>query len=126
MYLVHYILPFIIYYFYRNKIMLWGLLLGNLIDLDHLFLRITGLVPWFQNICSSGVFWKCNGFYGYPLHSIYMIITLIVTSALLFFLKQEETNLKVDKWMFWICIGALLNLSLDFIQLITGVGFVVG
>ncbi len=104
--------------------MLFGLLLGNLIDLDHVLLRIEGVVPWFQSMC-PGVFWKCSGFFGYPFHSVYMIVALIAASAVLFFLKQEETDLKVDKWMFWICIGALIHLFLDFIQLTTGAGFAV-
>lgn len=125
MYLFHYILPFIIYYFVRSKTILFGLLLGNLIDLDHIFLRIFGVVPWFQNICSIDGFWKCNGFLGYPLHSVYMVVTLIVTSIILFFLMEEEKELKVTKWMFWICIGALIHLSLDLVQLFTGIGFVV-
>jgi hypothetical protein len=123
MYLAHYILPFILYYFFRNKIMLWGLLLGNLIDLDHVFLRITGMVPWFHNICSEGYFWKCNGFLGYPLHSVYFLVALIITSTILFFLKEEEEKLDIEKWMFWICIGAILNLSLDLLQLAIGFGF---
>jgi hypothetical protein len=126
MYFAHYILPFIVYYFYRSKTILFGLLLGNLIDLDHILIRIIGTVPWLQNICSIDKFWKCNGFLGYPFHSIYMIISLIVVSIVLFFLMDEEKEIKITKWMFWICIGALLNLSLDFVQLLTGVGFVVG
>jgi hypothetical protein len=125
MYLAHYILPFAIYYFFRSKVMLGGLLIGNLIDLDHILLRIFGIVPWFQNICGTDYFWKCNGFFGYPLHSVYVLVSLIVTSIVLFFLMNEEKELKINKWMFWICIGALLNLSLDFVQLLTGVGFVV-
>jgi len=125
MYLAHIILPFIIYYIFRNKIVLWGLLLGNLIDLDHIFLRIIGGVPWFQNICEIKGFWKCNGFLGYPFHSVYMLVGLIVVSIILFFLMKEEKELKITKWMFWICIGAILNLLLDFVQLSTGIGFVI-
>jgi hypothetical protein len=106
--------------------MLGGLLLGNLIDLDHILLRINGTVPWRESICFMKNFWECNGFFGYPLHTVYMVIALIATSAILFFLKEEESDIKIDKWLFWICIGALLNLLLDFVQLTTGTGFVVG
>jgi len=123
MYLAHYLLPFAIYYFFRNKVMLVGLLLGNLIDLDHIFLRVIGVVPWLQNICSDGYFWKCNGFLGYPLHSVYMLVALIITSIILFFLMEEEKKLKITQWMFWICIGAILNLFLDILQLAIGFGF---
>lgn len=126
MYLAHFLIPIAVYFLIKkDEIILFGLLIGNLIDLDHIFLRITGIVPWFQNICSVDGFWKCNGFLGYPLHSVYMIVALIITSIILFFLMEEEKELKVTKWVFWICIGALLNLTLDFIQLSTGVGFVI-
>jgi hypothetical protein len=123
MYLAHIIIPLIIFYFYRNKIMLFGLLLGNLVDLDHLLLRIEGFVPWFQSICRTKDFWKCNGFFGYPLHTPYMIVGLIILSAILFALMKKDKDFKVTKWMFWVCIGALLHLSLDFIQLVTGFAF---
>jgi hypothetical protein len=105
--------------------MLFGLLFGNLIDLDHIFFRVTGMVPWMESICSVKNFWDCNSFFGYPLHSVYVFISLIAVSIILFFLMQEEKELKVTKWMFWICIGALVNLFLDFIQLTTGTGFVI-
>ena len=105
--------------------MLIGLLLGNLIDIDHILLRITGIVPWFYNICGEDYFWKCNGFLGYPFHSVYMIVALIFVSIILFFLMEEEKELKINRWMFWICIGAILHLFLDLFQLTTGVGFVV-
>ncbi len=126
MYLAHYILPFLLYYFFRNKIMLLGLLFGNGIDIDHILYRINGMVPWLKSICLSDGFMKCNGFFGYPFHSIYMIISLIVVSILLFYLMEKQKDLKVNKWLFWIAIGALLHLTLDFVQMVTNVGFVVG
>ena len=125
MYLAHILIPLIVYYFYRNKTVLFGLLLGNLIDLDHIFLRILRIVPWFENICSVGGFWRCNSFFGYPLHSVYVFISLIAVSIILFFLMEKERELKINKWIFWICIGTLVNLFLDFIQLTTGAGFVI-
>ena len=71
-----YILPFIIYYFYRNKKMLWGLLLGNLIDLDHVYYRIIGKVEWFGSACQE-LGMQCSlGFY--PLHTYPALIVFLL------------------------------------------------
>ena len=68
MFLFHYILPLIIFYFYRDKIMLYGLLLGNLVDLDHVYYRIIGKVGWFESACPQ-LGMQCSfGFY--PLHNL--------------------------------------------------------
>ncbi len=98
---------------------------GNVVDLDHILLRLKGYVPWMGNICGEKFFWHCNGFLGYPSHTVSVMITLIILSGILFFLMKKQKELNINKWMFWICNGALLNLILDFIQLSTGVGFVV-
>lgn len=114
MFLMHYLLPLVIFYFYRNKAMLWGLLLGNLIDLDHIYYRIIGKVPWFESACSHlGA--QCSiGFY--PLHNIYVGIFCLIFSGLVLF---KDKRIKFIGLMF---LGAFLNLLLDYIHLITGVG----
>jgi len=117
MFLAHYILPFIIYLISKtkDKIMLWGLLMGNLIDLDHIYLRVIGKVNWFESACSRGFGSQCS-FEIYPLHNpltaLILIGVLIITLP---YLKKRKI-----KWMFWISAGALLNLLLDYIHLLTG------
>lgn len=114
MFILHYILPFIIFYFYRNKIMLWGLLLGNLIDLDHIYYRIIGKVGWFESACpTSGM--QCS-FNFYPLHNLTFAIIFVIFSSLIF-IKNKKI-----KFVGWLSLGALLNLALDYIHLITGIG----
>ncbi len=126
MYLAHYLLPILVYLFVtRDKIVLFSLLIGNVIDLDHIFLRLNGTVPWFSSICGDKLVWRCSAFFGYPFHSVYAIVSLIVLSIILFFLMEKQKELKINKWMFWICIGILIHLMLDFVQLSTGVGFVI-
>lgn len=116
MYLIHYILPFVIYYFVRNKTMLFGLLLGNIIDLDHIYLRIMGIVPWFGSICAGRHFWNCGSFGVYPLHSVYVMITFLILSVILFFLMKKDKKLKITQWMFWISMGVSIHFILDFIH----------
>lgn len=118
MFLMHYILPFIIYWLskVKNKIMLWGLLLGNVIDLDHIYYRLIGKVGWFESACPEGLGSQCS-FGIYPLHNLLTAFILIIVSLISYrFIK----NNKKAEWMFWISIGALLNLVLDYIHLITG------
>lgn len=120
MFLAHYILPFIIYWLSRtkDKIMLWGLLLGNAIDLDHIYLRMIGQVEWFESACPSGLGSQCS-FGIYPLHNpIVVVILLIISLASFSYINKK----KESKWIFWISIGALLNLLLDYIHLVTGFG----
>jgi hypothetical protein len=123
MYLAHYLLPFITYFFYRSKIVFGGLLLGNLVDLDHVYSRLVGTVPWEGNMCGFEKFWECNGFFGYPLHSFYVILFIIMISMVIFPFMIDNKKDKKLKWMFWICIGFLIHFALDFIQLVTGFAF---
>jgi hypothetical protein len=126
MYTLHYIIPILLYFLLnQNKRVLFGLLIGNLVDLDHIYLRVNGTVPWLSNICEKNHFWNCSSFGEYPLHSTNMLISLVVTSVILFFLMKRDKELKITYWMFWISIGALLNLLLDYVQLLSGIGFVV-
>ena len=46
-------IPVVIFYYYRDKIMLFGLLVANLIDLDHIYCRIIGKVGWFESACGQ-------------------------------------------------------------------------
>ena len=118
MYLAHYILPFIIYWISKtkDKVMLWGLLLGNAIDLDHIYYRLIGKVGWFESACVDGLGSQCS-FGIYPLHNALTAVILMVT-ALISFSYIEKS--KKAKWILWISIGALLNLLLDYIHLVIG------
>ena len=114
MFLLHYIIPIVIFYFYRDKIMLLGLLLGNLIDLDHIYFRIIGKVGWFESACPH-LGMQCSfGFY--PLHNLTFAIVFLLFSPLLF-----VKNKKI-KFIGWLSLGAFLNLLLDYIHLITRFG----
>ncbi len=114
MFLFHYILPFIIFYFYRNKSALYGLLLGNLIDLDHIYYRLIGKVNWLESACQN-LGEQCSiGFY--PLHNTTLAIILLLISALIF------TKNKKIKFIGWLSLGAFLNFALDYIHMTTGVG----
>lgn len=115
---MHYILPFIIYWLTKtkDKVMLFGLLLGNAIDLDHVYYRLIGKVNWFESACPEGLGSQCS-FGTYPLHNLptAIILIAIILISYLYIKKKKEA-----KWFFWISIGALLNLLLDYIHLITG------
>ena len=94
--------------------MLWGLILGNLVDLDHIYYRIIGKVGWFESACANGFGSQCSiGFY--PLHNLNFAIIFLILSGLIFF-----RNKKV-KFIGWLCLGAFLNLLLDYISMISGV-----
>lgn len=96
--------------------MLLGLLIGNLIDLDHVYYRIIGKVNWFDSACVNGLGSQCSiGFY--PLHNIWVLMGLTVIAAILFFYRKKK-NLEL---LFWISIGGIINLILDYIHLFTGV-----
>ena len=94
--------------------MLLGLLLGNLIDLDHIYYRIIGKVGWFESACPR-LGMQCSfGFY--PLHNLAFAIIFLLGSSLIF-LKDKKFKLAG-----WLCLGAFLNLLLDYVHLITGIG----
>ena len=85
----------------------------------YVYLRLIGEVPWFESACPGGLGTQCS-FGIYTLHNLSVAIALVVISVLLFFVMRK--NKKIQIW-FWIAIGALLNLLLDYIHLITGFGF---
>lgn len=134
MFLLHYIIPLIVFYFPKNFsfrklqkdknakisysnggwLILAGLLLGNLVDLDHVYYRLIGKVPWFQSAC--GHFWGQCSWNFYPLHNIYFFIIFLFFGIILIFSKN-----KYSKLLGWIFIGAFLNLSLDYLSMISGI-----
>jgi len=126
MYLAHYLIPVILFIFFKDRIMFLGLLIGNLIDLDHLFLRFIGKVSFSKSICDISEFWKCNGLFYYPLQNVYAWSFFIISSLLFFYLMINEKyakNKKTYKLFFFSSIGVVLHLTLDFIQLVTGFAF---
>lgn len=122
MYLAHYIIPIILYLFKKNKIMLYGLLAGNIIDIDHIYLRVIGEVPWFESACTHGIGTQCS--YGYyPLHNTpALLIMAVISVGLLISTIYYEDNKKLS-FAFWLVAGAILHLLLDFIHFMTGFAF---
>lgn len=114
MFLLHFILPLVIYYFYRNKALLGGLLLGNLIDLDHVYARIIGKVGWWESACSS--LGKQCSFNFYPLHNVYVLLFGVLLCSLIFFKNKKL------KFFGFLGVGIVLNLALDYIHLWVGWG----
>ena len=94
--------------------MLLGLLLGNLIDLDHIYYRLIGKVGWFSSACPQFGMQCSFGFYA--LHNLTFAIIFLVGSSLIFF---KDKRIKFTGWLF---LGAFLNFFLDYIHLITGFG----
>jgi hypothetical protein len=114
MFLLHVILPLLIFYFYRNKIMVWGLLLGNLVDLDHIYYRLIGKVEWFESACPE-LGMQCS-WNIYPLHNVYVLVGCIVFGGLVF------TKEKRLKFIGWLSLGIALNIVLDLIHRWSGFG----
>ncbi|MFA5857274.1 MAG: hypothetical protein WC867_07965 [Candidatus Pacearchaeota archaeon] len=94
--------------------MLFGLLLGNIIDLDHIYYRIIGKAPWFGSACEE--FGMQCSFNFYPLHNSTMAVVFLIFTALLLI---EDKRIK---FFGWFALGALLNLIIDYIHLKTGFG----
>ena len=115
MYTLHYIIPLIIIYFYRNKIVFWGLILANLIDLDHIYYRLIGKIAWFDSACVEGFGTQCS-FAAYPLHSGVMLIVGILLIPLIFLKK------KYFKLLGWLGAGIILHLTLDYLHYLIGFG----
>lgn len=91
--------------------MLWGLLLGNLIDLDHIYYRIIGKVGWFESACKKFGQQCSLGFY--PLHNLILALLFLIFSVLVF-----SGNTKVQ-FLGWLSLGAFLHLFLDYIATLT-------
>ena len=117
MWFLHYIIPGLIYFFNKNKIMFWGLISGNILDLDKIYFRLIGKVGWTESICEKGI-GTCSSIGNYPLHTLPPLIFLLI--ALILFLFFRKKNKKLS-FLFWFSIGAILHLFLDCIQKITGI-----
>ena len=112
-YLIHYLIPLGIYYFNRNKKILYGLLLGNLIDLDHIIPRLQGKINWTESACGH-LLDSCS-FGNYPLHNftaLFILIVIAISIYIYYKYKKIELNL-----LFWLLIGAILNLVVDLIYI---------
>ena len=94
--------------------MLWGLMLGNLIDLDHVYYRLIGKVGWFESACPKFGMQCSFGFY--PLHNLTFVFVFLIFSGLIFARDKRV------KFIGWLSLGALLNLVLDYIHLLIGFG----
>jgi hypothetical protein len=114
MYLLHYLIPIAIFYFYRDKIMLLGLLLGNLVDIDHIYYRLIGKVEWFGSAC--GEFGKNCSFGVYPFHS-WTIFACALVVGILVFCKDKKC-----RFIGWLGLGIALNLILDYAHFLIGFG----
>ena len=120
MFLMHYFSPIIVFYFLRDKIIFFGLILGNLIDLDHVYYRIIGKVEWFESACIDGLGSQCSiGFY--PLHNLYVFLIVIILAILFFLISLYYKNKKI-RFLYWLAIGVIIHLILDFTHLLTGFG----
>lgn len=114
MFLLHILIPVIIFYFYRDKIILWGLLFANLIDIGHVYYRIIGKVGWFESACPN-LGMQCSWNF-YPFHNITMLIVGFLLSSMIF---TKDKRLKVAGWF---GVGIVLHFGLDYIHLLTGAG----
>lgn len=114
MYLLHYIIPAVLYKFLKNKEMLFGLILANLIDLDHIYYRIIGRVGWFESACSE--FGRNCSLGFYPLHNWNIAIILF---PLIIGIFQKDKRLQLGGWIY---IGFCIHLILDSIHQVIGFG----
>jgi hypothetical protein len=116
MFLLHYIVPAIVFYFYRNEIMLFGLEVANLIDLDHIYYRIIGKVGWFNSACSH-LGEQCSWDF-YCFHNFYVLTIALILIPLLFL---RGNKYRFARLIGWIGLGILIHLFLDYMQLLTGI-----
>lgn len=115
MFLAHYLLVLAIFLIFRSKFAFLGLLLGNFIDLDHIFYRVIGKVGWLDSACAEAG-QECS-FGVYPLHNWSFVVFFLLLSGFILF-KDKKL-----KFIGFLALGAFLNLLLDLIQISTKVGF---
>jgi len=92
--------------------MLWGLLLGNWMDLDHIYLRLIEKAPWFGSACES--FGQNCSIGVYPLHTWALAYSGLVIGALVFSCDKKL------KFLGWVGVGMFIHACLDYIHMITG------
>jgi len=95
--------------------MLWGLLLANLIDLDHIYARLVGNVSWFGSACPKGFGTQCS-FGLYFSHSWAMLIIGILLISLIFMKK------KYLKFIGWLGAGIIIHLLLNYLHYLISFG----
>jgi hypothetical protein len=95
--------------------MLWGLLLANLIDLDHIYERIIGDVGWFESTCSK-LGEQCSWNF-YAFHNFYILVIGLILIPLIFI---KGSKYKFIRLIGWIGLGIVIHLFLDYIHLLTG------
>jgi hypothetical protein len=117
MWLLHYIIPGVVYLFKKNKTMFWGLIAGNFLDLDKIYFRLIGKVGWTESIHSKG-FGVYSSIGTYPLHTFPILVFLVLAMGTLFFLKKRNKKLY---FLFWMAFGGVLHFALDYIQKVTGI-----
>lgn len=102
--------------------MLFGLLAGNLMDLDHVPSRVIGHREILKSACEEGFGTQCS-FGTYALHSWEFAIALVVTIGLLYLFRKTFVKKHISFGIgIWLAIGALLNMLLDLIHLWIGFG----
>lgn len=117
MWLLHYIIPGLVYLVKKNKTMFWGLIAGNFLDLDKVYYRLIGKVGWTVSICAEGP-GSCSSIGLYPWHTLPVFVFLVVAMGTLFFLRNKN---KKGYFLFWMAFGSVLHFLLDYIQKITGI-----
>jgi len=93
---------------------LFGLIVGNLIDLDHIYYRVIGKVGGFSSACPK-LGMRCS-FNFYPLHNLIMLVVAVALTGLLFFKNKKL------KFVGWIALGVIIHLALYYLQLLIGIG----
>jgi hypothetical protein len=114
MFILHYLIPLIIYYVNKNKLILWALISANIIDLGHIYFRLIGKVAWFGSACQHAGM-QCS-FNFYPFHNL---ITLIIAACLI---PLIFTKKKWARFIGYFGIGIVLHLALDYLHLLIGFG----
>lgn len=103
--------------------MFWGLIAGNLIDLDHVYYRIIGKVGWFESACQHAGM-QCS-FGVYPLHSLIILFSSILIMIISFTILQIDKKKKFGHYillLFWISVGIIIHFGLDYLHLMIGFG----
>ena len=96
--------------------MLWGLMLGNFVDLDHVYYRIIGKAPWFGSACVEGLGSQCS-FGIYPLHTWTLVWIGLIFGSLIFCCDKRL------RFFGWLGVGVFLALFLDWVHLVSGFAF---
>jgi hypothetical protein len=116
MFLLHYIIPVALYKFFKDKVVFWGLLLANLIDLDHIYLRLIGKVGWFGSACDK--LGKQCSFNLCPFHCWIVFVIALVLCLFLFFGKKSWKL----RFIGWLGLGLVIHFAFDYLHFLIGFG----